>query len=201
MKKLYYFLIIILLFLGGEVFAQVKVKGYYRKNGTYVSPHYRSSPNHTKTDNYSYPGNTNPYTGKVASGGATQKYNTSSSSINVKNMTFINSKSQKERVYTKTYELKYYSQLTYSDDNLCSFMLYNPTDSTSYEGRLTVFSDGTEIWYDSDGNKISENNPTQTDLCGYHNGEKLYKGPRGGCYYLNSNGNKTYVDRGECDCL
>jgi hypothetical protein len=36
--------------------------------------------------------------------------------------------------------------------------------------------------------------------CGYHNGHKLYKGPDGGCYYINSNGNKTYVNRSECNC-
>ncbi len=36
--------------------------------------------------------------------------------------------------------------------------------------------------------------------CGYHNGKKLYKGPKGGCYYINSNGNKTYVDRKKCNC-
>jgi hypothetical protein len=33
-----------------------------------------------------------------------------------------------------------------------------------------------------------------------YNGHKLYKGARGGCYYLNKNGNKTYVDRSYCDC-
>lgn len=36
--------------------------------------------------------------------------------------------------------------------------------------------------------------------CGTHNGNTLYTGPQGGCYYYNSNGNKTYVDRSECDC-
>ncbi|GAA0542778.1 hypothetical protein [Chitinophaga japonensis] len=36
--------------------------------------------------------------------------------------------------------------------------------------------------------------------CGYHNGKRLYKGAQGGCYYINSNGNKTYVDRSECNC-
>lgn len=46
-------------------FAQVHVRGYYRSNGTYVQPHYRSSPNHTKLDNYSTRGNVNPYTGKL----------------------------------------------------------------------------------------------------------------------------------------
>ncbi len=43
----------------------------------------------------------------------------------------------------------------------------------------------------------SSNDPIE---CGTHNGKQLYKGPEGGCYYMNSNGNKTYVDRSECDC-
>lgn len=36
--------------------------------------------------------------------------------------------------------------------------------------------------------------------CGTHNGNILYVGPEGGCYYYNSNGNQTYVDRSECNC-
>ena len=36
--------------------------------------------------------------------------------------------------------------------------------------------------------------------CGTHNGNQLRTGERGGCYYINSNGNKTYVDRSECHC-
>ena len=39
------------------------VDGYYRRDGTYVSPHYRSDPNDTVRDNWSYAGNYNPYTG------------------------------------------------------------------------------------------------------------------------------------------
>lgn len=35
--------------------------------------------------------------------------------------------------------------------------------------------------------------------CGTYNGNQLWTGPRGGCYYINSNGNKTYVDRSECN--
>lgn len=27
---------------------------------------------------------------------------------------------------------------------------------------------------------------------------KYIRGPRGGCYYINKNGNKTYVDRALC---
>jgi hypothetical protein len=44
--------------------ADVHVRGHYRSNGTYVQPHYRSSPNGTTLDNYSTKGNVNPYTGK-----------------------------------------------------------------------------------------------------------------------------------------
>lgn len=29
-------------------------------------------------------------------------------------------------------------------------------------------------------------------------GASLQQGPKGGCYYINRNGNKTYVDRGCC---
>ncbi|CAL2078865.1 hypothetical protein [Tenacibaculum sp. 190524A05c] len=36
--------------------------------------------------------------------------------------------------------------------------------------------------------------------CGTHNGKLLFVGPKGGCYYYNSNGNKEYVDRSECNC-
>lgn len=44
--------------------AQVHVRGYVNKNGTYVAPHYRSNPNSTTLDNYSTKGNINPYTGQ-----------------------------------------------------------------------------------------------------------------------------------------
>ena len=39
-----------------------------------------------------------------------------------------------------------------------------------------------------------------TPSCGLHNGKSLIKGTKGGCYYINSNNNKTYVDRSECKC-
>jgi hypothetical protein len=45
--------------------AQVHVRGYTRSDGTYVAPHYRSSPNSTTSDNYSTRGNVNPYTGEA----------------------------------------------------------------------------------------------------------------------------------------
>lgn len=53
---------LVLAFLA-EAGAQVRVRGYTRKDGTYVAPHYRSSPNRSRSDNYSARGNYNPYTG------------------------------------------------------------------------------------------------------------------------------------------
>jgi len=43
----------------------VRVKSYYKPSiGRYVAPHYKTSPNKTRLDNYSTKGNYNPYTGK-----------------------------------------------------------------------------------------------------------------------------------------
>jgi hypothetical protein len=44
--------------------AATRVHGYTTKRGTYVAPHYRSTSNSRKSDNYSSRGNYNPYTGK-----------------------------------------------------------------------------------------------------------------------------------------
>lgn len=71
MKKL--FLTGLLLIIGfsnivSDADAAVRVRGYYRKDGTYVQPHYRSAPDSSPYNNWSYPGNVNPYTGKIAGG-------------------------------------------------------------------------------------------------------------------------------------
>ena len=64
------FLILITFLIGISSFSQSKsandvyVEGYYRSDGTYVKPHYRSAPNGTNRDNFSTKGNVNPYTGE-----------------------------------------------------------------------------------------------------------------------------------------
>ena len=40
------------------------VRGYTRKDGTYVAPHYRSAPDQSYNNNWSTDPNINPYTGK-----------------------------------------------------------------------------------------------------------------------------------------
>lgn len=54
---------------------------------------------------------------------------------------------------------------------------------------------------DSNDTNNSNNSNNSTEIkCGIYNGHQLYKGPDGGCYYYNSNSNKTYVDRSNCNC-
>ena len=44
------------------------VQGYTRRDGTYVAPHQRTSPDHNPYNNYSFPGNYNPNTGRTTPG-------------------------------------------------------------------------------------------------------------------------------------
>jgi hypothetical protein len=40
------------------------IKGYTKKNGSYVAPSHATNPNKSKNDNWSTKGNANPHTGK-----------------------------------------------------------------------------------------------------------------------------------------
>lgn len=59
--------IVFVMILGINHYAEAstsRVRGYTKRNGSYVAPHYKSSPNSSKWDNWSSKGNYNPYTGK-----------------------------------------------------------------------------------------------------------------------------------------
>ncbi len=68
MKKLSSILsaIILVMLVGfaGSMFSDTSVRGYFRKDGTYVQPHKRSSPDSSLSNNWSSKGNINPHTGK-----------------------------------------------------------------------------------------------------------------------------------------
>lgn len=115
MKKLFFFSAF--MFMASQTFAQsdIWVSGYSTKNNTYVEPHYRTSPNYTKNDNFSTIGNVNPYTGSYGTKPADTYFSTPSTSS--------------------------------------SYFPSTPSSST------------------------------------------IYTGPRGGQYYINSNGNKSYLPR------
>ena len=102
-----------------QAFAQVKVKGYYRKDGTYVKPHYRSNPDGNPYNNWSYPGNTNPYTGKTATGNP---------DTYLKNYNNRSSSSSSSSLYT-------YPSTTYSTPSSSS---YNGTSSSYYSNNYVT---------------------------------------------------------------
>jgi opacity protein-like surface antigen len=67
MRKAIVLLVIAVALTATSAFADEYVNGYMRQDGTYVQPHFKTSPNSTKIDNYSSRGNTNPYTGERGS--------------------------------------------------------------------------------------------------------------------------------------
>ena len=56
----------------GNASKEHPVKGYHKKDGTYVPPHYQTNPNKTQRDNYSSKPNVNPRTGKAGTKTLTQ---------------------------------------------------------------------------------------------------------------------------------
>ncbi|MEW6614807.1 MAG: hypothetical protein AB1401_05015 [Thermodesulfobacteriota bacterium] len=91
-------LILLFSFIGVVLAKDVHVKGYYRKDGTYVQPHYRTAPNKSVWDNYSTKGNINPYTGKE---GTVDPYNLNNSfgDRSYKNNSFNNNLYTPQRPY------------------------------------------------------------------------------------------------------
>lgn len=55
-----------------------RVSGYYRSNGTYVEPYYRTAPNNTIMDNWSTYPNVNPFTNRVGTINPNSYYRTPS---------------------------------------------------------------------------------------------------------------------------
>lgn len=53
--------------IAGGAFAgdDVAVRGYVKRDGTYVAPHMQTAPDATVLNNYSTKDNTNPYTGQA----------------------------------------------------------------------------------------------------------------------------------------
>ena len=63
------FLVVVtpLLFLAPDAEAITSVKGYIKKNGSYVAPYFRSNKDNSKLNNFSTKGNVNIFTGKKGS--------------------------------------------------------------------------------------------------------------------------------------
>ena len=61
-------LVVLISFLTVSLAEAGWVRGYYRRDGTYVQPYYRTNPDGNPYNNYSFPGNYNPNTGRITSG-------------------------------------------------------------------------------------------------------------------------------------
>lgn len=69
MKKIFLLIIVSLVILSGFInFVDARVtsvRGYVKPStGRYVAPHFKTTPNKTKIDNFSAKGNSNLFTGK-----------------------------------------------------------------------------------------------------------------------------------------
>ncbi len=69
MKKLLFVLALLIGIVSLSASAEARttrVRGYFKPStGHYVMPHYKTTPNRSKFDNFSTKGNYNPYTGKA----------------------------------------------------------------------------------------------------------------------------------------
>jgi len=102
--------------------SQVRVKGYYRKDGTYVQPHYRSNPDGNVYNNYSTKGNINPYTGKEGTKNPTASNLYSAKSSYGSSATYSNSNSSTYKYAATHYPINppydlYDKKIYYYDNN------------------------------------------------------------------------------------
>jgi len=61
-------LMVLISFLTVSLAEAGRVRGYYRQDGTYVQPYNRTNPDRNPYNNYSFPGNYNPNTGRITPG-------------------------------------------------------------------------------------------------------------------------------------
>ena len=148
------------------VSADEYVSGYYRSNGTYVNAYYRSSPDGNPYNNYSFPGNTNPYTGVTATGNPDtyldDYYGTSGTSYTYpSDSSYTSTTYDPTSSYTSSYQVvtggyKLYSILFCNigyyespDDNSC---IIAPANSTAYGYSFTC-----NYGYTKSGNSCVKN--------------------------------------------
>lgn len=113
----------------GQNSDDVYVNGYYKKNGTYVESHYRTSPNNTKEDNYSTKGNVNPYNGKKGYKTGDEYYSNYNSTYYIDNEVNNYSKTENSNQEIQYYENKNEKTNSYSPYKIISIS----TTLTSYE--------------------------------------------------------------------
>lgn len=197
-------LIIAIFFSAISSYSQVSVRGYYKSNGTYVQPHQRTAPNSTINDNYSTVGNTNPYTGKAGTVARSGSSNYTSSYSSYKAPTYTRSSyprynysstnSPRRNYSTSTYSTPTYSTPTYSTPKYVPVAYESASYSTSTPAldQYIAAKKYDAYIYSTPSYHI----PSYSTSSTYNaSSNTVYTGPRGGTYYINSNGNKSYVSK------
>lgn len=144
MKKLFTLFVILLSIYN---YSQVAVRGYYRKNGTYVQPHVRTAPNSTVTDNYSYSGNYNPNTEYTTtsskSSTSTYNYYNSSPSTSNYNKEWVNGYYRADGTYVSGYYRKKRETTTSSSNS--NYGYSSNSSSNNYKSSTKKYVNTTNV--------------------------------------------------------
>lgn len=128
-------------------YSQVAVRGYYRKNGTYVQPHVRTAPNSTVTDNYSYRGNYNPNTEYTTtsskSSTSTYNYYNSSPSTSNYNKEWVNGYYRADGTYVSGYYRKKRETTTSSSNS--NYGYSSNSSSNNYKSSTKKYVNTTNV--------------------------------------------------------
>lgn len=93
-------------------------------------------------------------------------------------------------------------------DNLCGYInevwiikndLISELKKSKETERKNIGNTNNNLYSHKTALSNSKSNNTSFKEKTHKNSRTYYSGPRGGCYYINSNGNKTYVSRSLCN--
>ena len=148
MKKILLILGLLFLISSFCYAGDVSVKGYYRKDGTYVRPHHRSSPDGDLSNNYGRPSYQQQQQYKNSSVLPTYKYDYDNDGITNQHDYDDDNDGVSDNYDSRPYNPKIYSQSTYTPptyDYRSSTSIYN-SDDNDYFGD----TDSDDSEYDSD---------------------------------------------------
>jgi hypothetical protein len=153
MKKSRFASLLLFLFCISLINSQVHVRGYFRKDGTYVSPHIRSSPDGIKENNYSYKSpSTNYYPSSNSSYNSSYYILTNNNFANLQEGFSYNITNSNGEVLAKVVSTsKYYYHVYDNNHNYIGFVKVNKrrTKYKAYnlDGNLVSTNKRYTIWY------------------------------------------------------
>lgn len=92
-----------------------------------------------------------------------------------------------------------YAQNKYATTTDGERVLLKSDGTWEYVTNKPTTNSATQVNHLSSGSSSTTSAKTNTVPARKSTSRKYIRGPRGGCYYINGNGNKTYVDRSLCN--